>query len=335
MTSPVSLTLDQIEELSKAFFLREGVSETLATALARRMRLAERDGPASHGLAMLAYYRQVAQSGKINLTADPDVQILRPGLMSVDCHDSFAQGGIDAALPAFIDMVRGQGTATLTTRRAHYIAALRHDVLPLAETGLIAIMVCGSRPWVVPHGGARAVFGTNPMAFACPCADRPPIVWDQAVSLKAISDVRLAKEEGEVFETPVGLDQAGQPSIDPANLIEGQRLYTYGAHKGTAIALMIEILAAGLSGGRFASEYDPQDGPTNSSGQTIIAIDPAAADPGFAEHLSVLLGAFEDNGAARIPGDGRFARAIRAQESGVALPEWLVERLFGLGIELP
>ena len=335
MAPAVSLTLDQIEKLSRDFFLREGFSQLLAKALARRIRLAERDGPASHGLAMLGYYSQVAQSGKVNLTAEPVVQILRPGLMAADCGNSFAQGGLEAARSAFIEMVQAQGTAVLVTRRAHYIAALRHDVLPLAEAGLIAIMVSGSRPWVVPHGGTRAVFGTNPMAFACPCADRPPIVWDQAVSQKAISDVRLAMEEGEVFEAPVGLDRAGHPSTDPAALIEGQRLFTYGVHKGTAIALMIEILAAGLCGGCFASEHTKENGPTNPTGQTIFAIDPAAADPGFAEHLSVLLGSFEDNGIARIPGDGRFARAARAEDSGVDLPGWLIDRLTGLGIELP
>ncbi|MEM9576501.1 MAG: Ldh family oxidoreductase [Pseudomonadota bacterium] len=331
----ISLSLDQIEQLSREFFLQEGFSKRLADALALRMRLAERDGPASHGLAMLAYYRQVAQSGKLDLMAEPDIQTLRPALMAVDCGDSFAQAGLDAARPGFIEMVRTQGTATLFTRRAHYIAALRHDVLPLAEAGLIAIMVCGSRPWVVPHGGTRAAFGTNPMAFACPCSDRPPVVWDQAVSRKAISDVRLVKEEGEVFDAPAGLDSSGQPTNDPAELIDGQRLFTYGAHKGTAMALMIEVLAAGLSGGRFAAEYDAKDGPTNPSGQTIIAIDPAAADPGFTDHLAVLLDAFNNNGDARIPGDGRFSRAAHAGKQGVDLPGWLVERLTVLGINLP
>lgn len=317
------------------FFLREGFSQALATALARRMRLAERDGPASHGLAMLGYYRQVAQSGNLDLAARPEARVLRPGLMAVDCGNSFAQAGLDAAQPAFIDMVHKQGSAVLTTRRAHYIAALRHDVLPLADAGLIAIMVCGSRPWVVPHGGARAVFGTNPMAFACPRGDSPPIVWDQAVSLKAISDVRLAHEEGAVFDAPVGLDTRGQPSADPAAVIEGQRLFTYGDHKGTAIALMIEVLAAGLCGGRFAVEYDETESPTNPTGQTIIAIDPGAADPGFAAHMSALLAGFAGNGSARIPGDGRFARAAQAEQHGVELPGWLVDRLTGLGIALP
>ena len=335
MSENLRLQLDQVEKLADDFFKNIGFSPALATTLARRIRLAERDGPASHGLAMLAYYKDIVTSGRINLDPAPEVIQLRPAMLAVDCDNSFAQFGLEAVQKQFTQTVREQGCATLITRRAHHIAALRHDILPLAEAGLIVIMMSGSRPWVVPHGGRDPVFGTNPMAFACPRDGGPPIVWDQAVSKMAISDVRLAEKENVQFDDVIGLDDEGVPSTDPSSIIKSQRLLTYGEHKGTAIALMIEILAAGLSGGRFAVEYQAGGSPTNPTGQTIIAIDPAAAGQGFTTHLTVLLEAISGNGAARIPGDGRLKRSAVAEKKGVNLSGWLVERLNGLGISLP
>jgi len=332
----IYIKLDMVEQIALQILTDIGFSNDLARTLATVIRLAERDGPKSHGLAMLAYYKTCADAGKIELSPEPSYSTPRPGMMVVDCDNSFTQLGLSAARNAFINMVKKHGVAVLVTQNAHHIAALRHDVLPLAEAGFITLMMSGSRPWVVPHGGQRAVFGTNPMAFACPRPNAPPIVWDQAVSMSAISDVRLAEKEGKRFSQPIGLNTKGEPSCDPSELIEAERLYTYGAHKGTAIALMIEIMAAGLTGGNFASEHSTsKHGPTNPTGQTIIAIDPCAIQTGFSDHLEGLLASFEDNGNARIPGDGRLARAQHSIKRGVHLPIWLQERLATLGWTAP
>lgn len=332
----IYIKLDVVEQIAFQILTDIGFSNDLAQNLATVIRLAERDGPKSHGLAMLAYYKTCADAGKIELSPEPSYSAPRPGMMVVNCDNSFTQLGLSVARNAFINMVKEQGVAVLVTQKAHHIAALRHDVLPLAEAGFITLMMSGSRPWVVPHGGERSVFGTNPMAFACPRPNAPPIVWDQAVSMTAISDVRLAEKEGKVFSQAVGLNTNGMPSCEPSELIEAERLYTYGEHKGTAIALMIEIMAAGLTGGRFAIEHSTsKHGPTNPTGQTIIAIDPNSIQSGFTEHLERLLTSFEDNSAARIPGDGRLVRAQQAKNGGVHLPIWLLERLNTLGWTAP
>ena len=335
MTAPsnnLTLSLHQVEETAKNLLLAMGYSGSVSDVMAKVIRHAERGGPASHGLAMLSYYKTVAMAGKINLDPHPSFEAKKPGLMIVDCDNGFTQLGLELARRDFVQMTKNQGCAAMVTQNAHHIAALRHDILPLAEAGLIAIMMSGSRPWVVPQGGETAIFGTNPMAFACPRPDAPPIVWDQAVSLSAISDVRLAAEEGTTFVSPVGLDNEGEPSCDPVEIIAAQRMFTYGQHKGTSIALMIEILAAGLTGGRFAAQHSAEvDGPTNPTGQTILAIDPDTVQAGFVDRLSVLLEAFEGNGTARIPGDGRLKRTRRTEADGVAVPAWLQTRLTELG----
>jgi delta1-piperideine-2-carboxylate reductase len=256
----------------------------------------------------------------------------RPAMMAVDCDNSFAPHGLALARDAFVSVVREQGCATLVTRNAHHISALRHDVLPLAEAGLVAIMMSGAMPWVVPHGGRDAVFGTNPMAFACPRAEGPPIVWDQAASIQSISDVRLAAREGRLLETPVGLDAEGRATCSPEEIIKARRMLPFGEHKGTAIALMVEIMTAGLTGGRFAVEHRGEDdGSTATTGQFLMAIDPDAVEPGFVERLRILLDAMEGNGAARIPGDGRLTRRKAVEEQGVPISMALQAQLRAMG----
>ncbi len=248
--------------------------------------------------------------------------------MILDCDNSFAPHALREVRSTFIDCVREQGIASIVTQNAHHLSALGLDILPLAEAGLIAIMMSGTLPWVVPHGGTRPILGTNPMAFASPRIDAPPVLWDQAASICSVSDIHIAQRSGEQLAMLAGLNSDGNPTANPNEILASRKLLPFGEHKGTAIALMIEILAIGLSGGNFAANYSEANyGPTNPAGQFVLAIDPNSVAPHFTNHVRSLLEKFESNGTARIPGDGRFHRQQLAESNGVFIPAWLAETL--------
>src|SRR4051795_6055926 len=123
-------------------------------------------------------------------------------------------------------------------------------------------------------GGNRKLFGTSPMAFACPRAGRLPLVWDQASSVMAQGDVLLAMQRGEPLPEGVGLDADGRSTTDPHALLEGGgSALPFGQHKGSSIALMIEVLAGALTGGCFGLEDGSAEYPgaqTSKAGQTVI-----------------------------------------------------------------
>ena len=329
-----NLTLDEVYSLAFLILARNGVDEGGARILAERIVDAQRDGPASHGLAMLPNYVSSVECKWANGKASPTWEIITPSLLSVDGDNGFAPVALTKSLEAFKGMVSKSGMAALLLRNSHHISALRADVERLAVMGFIAITCITTRCWMVPWGGDRKIFGTNPMAFACPRNDRPPIVWDQAASVMAISDIRMAAEKGEVFEQPIGVDSLGQPTADAKQVAESNTVLPFGRHKGSAIALMIEILAGALTGGHFSLEDDSPQFPGAKSangGQIVIAFDPKVAyGEHFCERLEPLLAGFKANGSARIPGDGRLERSRKVIKDGVSVSPNLWTTLQGL-----
>ena len=328
------LTLDKVYSLAFSILTRSGVDEDAAGILAERIVDAQRDGPASHGLAMLPNYVSSVECQWANGSANPTWEMITPSLLSVDGDNGFAPVALTRSLDTFKGMVSQSGIAALLLRNSHHISAPRSDVQPLAAMGFVAITCITTRCWMVPWGGDRRILGTNPMAFACPRNDRPPIVWDQAASVMAISDIRIAAQKGEVFEQPIGLDSLGRPTCDAKLAAETNTVLPFAQHKGSAIALMIEILAGALTHGHFSLEDESPRFPGAASangGQIVIAIDPEVAyGEHFCERLEPLLAGFDSNGSARIPGDGRFQRARDVTRDGVSVSPNLWKTLQGL-----
>jgi len=199
-------------------------------------------------LAMLPNYVSSVECEWANGKANPTSKMITPSLLSVDGDNGFAPVALAKFIERFKGMVSNSGIAALLLRNSHHISALRSDIERLAEVGFIAITCITTRCWMVPWGGDRKIFGTNPMAFACPRNEQPPIVWDQAASVVAISDIRMAAEKGEVFEQPIGMDSSGQLTCDAKLAAQSNTVLPFGQHKGSAIALMVEILAGALTG---------------------------------------------------------------------------------------
>lgn len=108
----------------------------------------------------------------------------------------------------------------------------------------------------------RGAFGTNPLSFAWPRPGHNPVVYDMATASMAMGDVQIAARDGREVPLGTGLDEHGELTTDPAAIAKGV-LLPFGGYKGSAIALMVELLAAGMTGEQFsfeARETDNKDG---------------------------------------------------------------------------
>ena len=96
-----------------------------------------------------------------------------------------------------------------------------------------------------------------------------------------------------------------------------------GGYKGVGVALMVEMLAAALSGATLGIQASPFSGTAGGppkTGQFFIAIDPeATAGDAFAVRITDLVTAIREQEGAHLPGDGRKAKRIAAQSDGVAV----------------
>ena len=318
-----NLSLDQLTALLEQIFLRHGTSGDVARVLAQNCAGAERDGAHSHGVFRIPGYVSTLQSGWVNGQAVPVVEDVASGFVRVDAGNGFAQPALAAARPLLVEKARSAGIAVLAIRNSHHFAALWPDVEPFAYEGLVALSVVNSMTCVVPHGADRPLFGTNPIAFAAPRADGNPIVFDLATSAIAHGDVQIAARKGERLPPGMGVDSLGQPTQDPKAILEGGALLPFGGHKGSALSMMVELLAAALTGGNFSFEFDWKSHPgakTPWTGQLLIVIDPSkAAGQGFAERSQELVRQMHGVGLKRLPGDRRHNQRARSQVEGIAL----------------
>ncbi len=329
--STIALSLDEVEELAKSVLVAAGMDEHGSTVLAGLVRMSERDGPRSHGLRMLPVYAQSFSSGYANPEADPSVERIAPGVLRGDGDNGYYQIVAAKARNELIEMARANGIAAFTCANCHHLGALRFDTGPLADAGLVALGVVNSLSMVVPQGGTRPVFGTNPMSFACPRPGRAPVVWDQASSMIALMDIRMAAAEGHELPRPAGLDPNGQPTSDPNAILETRSLLPFGEHKGAAIAFLIEVLGAALAGGTLSVDNANREahGALNiKGGSTLIAIDPARfGNAAFEGYVQRICAEIEGNGDARAPGDGRLKNRAAAEADGVRVTADLMKQL--------
>lgn len=318
------LSLEALVQLLETIFVRHGTSAEVATCLARNCAAAERDGAHSHGVFRIPGYVSTLKSGWVDGQAVPVVEDVAPAFVRVDAGNGFAQPALAAARGLLVEKARHAGIAILAIRNSHHFAALWPDVEPFAEEGLVALSVVNSMTCVVPHGADRPLFGTNPIAFAAPRAGGDPIVFDLATSAIAHGDVQIAARKGERLPAGMGVDGLGQPTDDPKAILEGGALLPFGGHKGSALSMMVELLAAGLTGGNFSFEFDWSNHPgakTPWTGQLLIVIDPGkGAGQNFAERSQGLIRQMHGVGLKRLPGDRRHRQREKSGREGIALP---------------
>ncbi|MBN3853501.1 Ldh family oxidoreductase [Paraburkholderia sp. Ac-20340] len=307
----VALSLSELFDLARRALVLHGVSAAHAEAIARVITQGQRDECHSHGLYRLLGCVRSVRSGKVDPRAEPTVRDVSPGVLAVDAHYGFSLLAFETGLPRLAEKARTQGIAAMAINRCFHFSALWPEVETIAAQGLVGLAMNPSHSWVAPAGGTRGVFGTNPIAFAWPRAQGHPFVFDFATSAIARGDIELHAREGKPIPPHWAIDRDGQPTTDARAALDGA-MQTFGGHKGSALAAMVELLAGALIGDLTSMEsqaFDDGAGASPCHGELVIAIDPQrflgsdhAAGQARAESL---FDAIVDQGA-RLPSQRRF-----------------------------
>jgi (2R)-3-sulfolactate dehydrogenase (NADP+) len=326
-----TLTIAEAEDLVARTLARCRTGSDNARCVARALVAAEADGLKGHGLSRLPSYAAQAKVGKVDGFAVPQASRPRAGTALIDAGHGFAYPAIALAEMILPEMARTAGIACAGITHSHHCGAAGHPVERLAAAGLVAMLFANTPGAIAPWGGAKAVFGTNPIAFACPLPGAAPIVVDLSLSKVARGNILAARQKGERIPEGWALDASGTPTTDPGAALAGTML-PLGDAKGTALALMVELLAAGLTGANYAAEassFLDAEGPPPGTGQLIIAFDPDAFAGGLA-HLGRLAEMIEAQPGARLPGSRRLAARAKAQRDGLPVSDALVREIAAL-----
>lgn len=313
----------ELEAVIAAALVASNTSEGNARSVARALAQAEIDGQKGHGLSRVPSYAAQAKAGKVDGHATPSAQQTSLGSLMIDACHGFAYPAFDLAIGRLPALAATNGIAAAGFARSHHFGVVGRHVERLADAGLVALAFGNTPKAIAAWGGKRQVFGTNPIGFAAPRPDGPPIVVDLAVSQVARGKILTAAQKSEPVPADWAKDEHGNPTTDANAALKGS-LQPIGGAKGAALAMMVEVLAVALTGAVFssqASSFFDVVGPPPGVGQFLIAIDPGrfTGREAFASHVAMLVQSIESDPGVRLPGSRRIDLRKRAEREGIAV----------------
>jgi len=336
--STISISLDEIYDLAKKTLLFNGCDEENANILSDTIMRAERDGSLSHGLFRLPAYVASLKSGKVNGKARPEVKKISPSVIKVLGNSAFAPMVLKVGLPELIKLAKENGVAVLAITNSHHMAAMWPETEAIAEAGLVGFACTSYKPMVAPAGAKKALFGTNPISFAWPRPGKTPVVYDMATAAMAMGEIMVAARDGHKVPLGTGLNKDGKETTDPKEISKGGVLLPFAGYKGSAIAMMVELLAAGLLGERFsfeAAECDNKDGGPPQGGEFLLVIDPRRlGGENWLDHTEAFFAKMLAIEGVRLPGMRRYDNRAKSLVEGIEVPVKLHATILSLTAEV-
>lgn len=269
---------DRIEEFATAVLIAADTDPDTAHSVATALTETSLRGVESHGIRLLLHYAKVVQTGRIN--PKPRLSFTRtgPGTGIVDGDHGFGHHASFFAMDRVMALAQESGIAAVSVINSSHFGSAGCYALRAAERGYVALGVCNSDSFVLPHDGLQPFHGTNPLAFAAPISGARPFLVDMATSVIPWNRVQDLMNEGLPLPPDVAVDSNGKQTLDPARsaalLPLGGICYGY---KGAALASMIEVLSAIITGMPYCSQLPGMAGPDLSThrrlGHFFIVID--------------------------------------------------------------
>jgi (2R)-3-sulfolactate dehydrogenase (NADP+) len=314
------LSLADAESLAVDAARAVGVNAPQARALARATVAAEAIGRRAVGFAHLPDYLEAFLAGRIRGDAEPELSFPVPALIACDAREGIAQLGFDLAFADLTHRARAYGLAAFALSNAFTAGEVGYYPRRLAEAGLVAFAAANGPALItVPGADATPVYCTNPFAFAAPVEGRPPLLIDQSSSAAAFVELRRRALADEPLPKGWAVDSDGRPTTDARAALKGA-LLAFGGARGANIALMVETLAAGLTGANWSLDAPAFEAGAASpgAGLFVAAIDPQALAPRLPRRLRDQLDRLAALGV-HAPGRSRTAAAFIELPAGLAL----------------
>lgn len=342
------LSADVLQKVTSDIFMAVGASEAVAGIVARSLVAANLSGHDSHGVIRIIEYLKRIYKGNINPSTEPEIVKETPTTILVDGRWGFGQVVATWATEQIIAKARTYQMASAAVYNCGHVGLVGSYAAMAAEKDMVGLAFVnggGTEPRVVPFGGSRPLFGTNPLAAALPVRNRPPIVMDFSTAVVASGKIRVCRDKGELLPEGWILDSDGRPSREPSDYYSGGMLLPAAGHKGYALGLLVEALGGLLSGA--GTLIIPDSGYKVGNGVFMMALNVEAFLP--ADQFMTLMNQMwdhvkavppmEQGGEVLLPGElEQRMKAVRLAE-GIPVPEttWkaIVEAATKLRISIP
>lgn len=322
---------------------RVGMPDPARTVEAQVMVEADLLGVPSHGVRMLPGLIEAIENGHVNPT--PRLALVRDhaAICTVDGDRGPGRTISVHAMKLAVERAKRFGVGTCVAANTSHWGRAHAYAYRAAQKSMIGICTTNAISSMLSWGSDRSLLGNNPLAIAVPReADRPPVVLDIAMSQAAIGKIATYHREGRPVPTGWGLDATGQPTNDPAVILEAGKFLPFGDHKGAGLSFMLELLTGALAGGLLCYEFGGAGTGYLDVGSSklFLALDPAAfIEPARfyqrVEDMIDFIHTAEPGHHHLYPGERGWQARAENLVKGVPLHPEIVAELAAVGVLLP
>lgn len=313
------LSRDRLIEQFTALFVREGVSEPRARRVAELYAQASADGVHSHGAVFVPVLLEWVRKKLIADTENPPELVSSVGAFErYDGRRGFGALNAEFCMDRAMALADVHGLGAVGLRNTGHWGRPGNCGWRAAERGYLAICWTNTWPVMPPWEGKRNALGNNPLVFAAPGENGEHLVLDMAMSQFSMGRLNTHRAEKEALPVLGGADAQGNPTTDPAAILDGGTAWPMGFWKGSGLAIMLDVFAAVLADGLTTSELEKTPEGLGVC-QVFLAFQPkllGGAAPAertrqIVEHLAAT------NPECRYPGQSALEQRRRSEREGV------------------
>jgi len=299
-------------------------------------------GVDSHGIRLLPHYVESALTGRKNPKPDMRFQQTFPAFGYLDADNAFGHAAGMRAIDHGMEIAAEMGLAGVAVGNSSHPGAMASFALRAARAGYIAFAFTHADALVLPAGGTRPFFGTNPVCMAAPRDEDEPYCLDMATSVISWNRLKIHRDSGEPLANGVAADAQGllTTHADAAACLSpvGSPIAGY---KGYGLGSMVEVLCGVLTGMAVGRDIPamytaPMEQPRHL-GQfyMVMRIDVAGAPEVFRGRLQAMTEAVRGEPAqpgeeVMLPGDPEIRAAERRRREGIPLDDATLAAFQGL-----
>jgi LDH2 family malate/lactate/ureidoglycolate dehydrogenase len=344
MSKPQSklVPVQVFQDFSLQVLEKYGVPREDAEVLTDTLVQASLRGHDSHGVATLPMYVRRLKSGIMK--AKTTVTVLKEDASTalLDGCDGIGQVVAYRAMELAIRKAQGNGIGLVGVRNGGHFGAAAYFSMMALKHDLIGLTATNGYARMAPWGGYERIMCNTPWSVAIPAAEEMPVVLDMANSIVAYGKVRVAADKGEGIPIGWALTADGILTEDAREAMDGTVL-PIGDYKGYGMAVIIEVLAAILTGALSSWDVGAPGNPEARSGvgHIIGAIDIERFVPldEFKQRVDELSRKLRQSrkrpgfDAIRLPGEPEWITKQEREAKGIPTLQIWIDSLRDLGKE--
>lgn len=265
---------EKLLDFATAVYAGAGMPERDARFVADTLVQADLWGHQSHGVLRLGWYLDRIRNGVMKPVTQLEFVVDAGSIAVIDGHDGVGHVITELATREAIKRAKAHGLGAVGVRMSNHFGTCMYYTRMGTQEGCAMFLTSNGGPAMAPWGGRKKIIGTNPWSVATPAGKHPPFLMDMANTGVARGKIYLARNRRQKIPEGWAIDKDGAPTTDPQAAIDGIIL-PMAAHKGYAIAMMVDVLSGVLTGSGFlANVHSPYKTAEKSNcGHFMIAID--------------------------------------------------------------